>query len=92
MVGSVVRAPAEAVKSLVQSGATRSAVEAARRVLGTPEGQQNVFRAWSASICRDVPFGAIQLATFELVKAGVSSLCSVEAVVKLFSNNFFFNV
>ena len=94
LVGSVVRAPAEAVKSLVQSKSADSALEAARRVLGTPEGRQNVVRAWSASIGRDVPFGAIQLATFELVKAAIlnnpnidfdSSTLASEAIIGAFA-------
>ena len=94
MVGSVVRAPAEAVKSLVQSKSAGSALEAAQRVLGTPEGRQNVLRAWSASIGRDVPFGAIQLATFELVKAAIlnnpnidfdSSTLASEAIIGAFA-------
>lgn len=70
-VGSVLRAPAEAVKSLVQSKAQANAWEAAKSVLGTPNGRQNVVRAWSASIGRDVPFGGIQLAIFEAIKAGI---------------------
>jgi hypothetical protein len=38
--------------------------------LDLPEGRKNVVRAWrQASVWRDVPFGAIQLAMFELVKA-----------------------
>lgn len=94
MVGSVVRAPAEAVKTLVQSKAADSALEAAQRVLGTPEGRQNALRAWSASVTRDVPFGAIQLAVFELVKSGIlnnpnidfdSSTLSSEAIIGAFA-------
>ena len=71
LIGSTVRAPAEAVKSLVQSKAAASATEAVQRVLGTLDGRENVVRAWSASILRDVPFGAIQLALFELIKVSI---------------------
>mmetsp|Transcript_55192 Transcript_55192/g.134121 ORF Transcript_55192/g.134121 Transcript_55192/m.134121 type:complete len:769 (+) Transcript_55192:94-2400(+) len=96
MVGSVVRAPAEAVKSKVQSKSADSATafDAAQRVLGTPEGLQNVLRAWSASIGRDVPFGAIQLATFEVIKAAIlnnpnidfdSSTLQAEAIIGAFA-------
>lgn len=69
LVGSVVRGPAEAVKSTVQSGIASSASEAAMEVFGTAERRNNVVRAWSASVWRDVPFGAIQIALFELIKA-----------------------
>ena len=39
-----------------------------RSVLGTAAGRENVMRAWSSSLWRDVPFGAIQLAIFEGLK------------------------
>lgn len=77
-VGSIIRAPAEAVKSLVQSNAKDNALEAAKSVLGTAEGRANVFRAWSASIGRDVPFGAIQLAAFETIKAYILNNPNIE--------------
>lgn len=77
-VGSVIRAPAEAVKSLVQSRAKDNALEAAKSVLGTPDGRLNVLRAWSASIGRDVPFGAIQLAAFETIKAFILNNPNIE--------------
>ena len=68
-VGSVVRAPAEAVKSRVQSGIDASTPESVQRVLLDPKGRANVVNAWSASLWRDVPFGAIQLAIFEGLKS-----------------------
>ena len=67
--GSVVRAPAEAVKSRVQSGVDASTPESVRRVLLDADGRSNVVNAWSASLWRDVPFGAIQLAIFEGLKS-----------------------
>ena len=67
--GSIVRAPAEAIKSRVQSGVDPSTQVSVQRVLGTREGRENVLRAWSASLWRDVPFGAIQLAVFEGLKS-----------------------
>ena len=77
-VGSIIRSPAEAVKSLVQSKAKDNALEAAKSVLGTPDGRANVIRAWSASIGRDVPFGAIQLAAFETIKAFILNNPNIE--------------
>lgn len=77
-VGSFIRAPAEAVKSLVQSKAKANALEAAKSVLGTADGRANVLRAWGASICRDVPFGAIQLAAFETIKAAILNNPNIE--------------
>ena len=65
--GSIVRAPAEAIKSTVQTTYC-TASEAITQVFGTSASRSNVVRAWSASIFRDVPFGAIQLAIFELTK------------------------
>ena len=66
LVGSVIQAPAEVVKSLVQSKKVETTSQAIHQVWGRPEG---VIRAWSAAIWRDVPFSAIQLCVFELVKA-----------------------
>ena len=77
-VGSFIRAPAEAVKSLVQSRAKDNALEAAKSVLGTADGRANVLRAWSSSIFRDVPFGAIQLAAFETIKAAILNNPNIE--------------
>jgi len=71
LVGSMVRAPAEAIKSNVQSGVDKTTMAAAERVFTTQDGRENVLRAWSASILRDVPFGSIQLAIFELSKAWI---------------------
>lgn len=94
LIGSIIRAPAETVKVLLQSKAKGNALEAAQTVFGTPEGRSNVLRAWSASIGRDVPFGAIQLATFELIKASIlnnpnidfdSSTIQAEAIIGAFA-------
>jgi len=67
LVGSVVRAPAEAVKSRLQSGLDSSPVESVQQVFGD-QGRERIFRAWSASCFRDVPAGAIQIAIFEFAK------------------------
>jgi len=75
-IGSVVRAPAEAIKSLVQAGESLDAAVA--RVFGDSQGRTNVFRAWSASLLRDVPFGAIQIALFELIKAFIINSPSID--------------
>eukprot|EP00536_Pseudo-nitzschia_multiseries_P014668 jgi/Psemu1/262322/estExt_Genewise1Plus.C_7500012 len=88
VVGSVIRAPAEAVKSLVQSRAKDNTLEAVNSVLGTPEGRANVARAWSASIGRDVPFGGIQLAVFETVKAAILNDPRIEIDPSLLSEAF----
>mmetsp|Transcript_29134 Transcript_29134/g.61506 ORF Transcript_29134/g.61506 Transcript_29134/m.61506 type:complete len:527 (-) Transcript_29134:162-1742(-) len=97
LVGSIVRSPAEAIKSTVQSGITGSASEAAIQVFGTVESRKNVVRAWSSSVWRDVPFGAIQLAIFELLKAYIlnnpdidfdSSTLLSEALIGAFAGGF----
>jgi solute carrier family 25 (mitochondrial S-adenosylmethionine transporter), member 26 len=69
LIGSVVRAPAEAIKSTVQTQAAASTAEAFEKVVLRPEGRSNIVRAWSSSALRDIPFGAIQIALFELIKA-----------------------
>lgn len=97
MCGSIVRAPAEAIKSTVQSGLSSSAVDAAYQLFGTPESRKNVIRAWSSSVWRDVPFGAIQLAIFELTKTYIlnspdidfdSSTLLSEAIIGAFAGGW----
>jgi len=68
-VGSVIRAPAEAIKSRVQSGIDASTGESIQRCLLEEEGRANIVRSWTASLWRDVPFGGIQLAIFEGIKS-----------------------
>jgi len=67
LAGSVVRSPAEAVKTRVQAGLydVGGAIE---NVFFTPEGRKNTLLAWSAGVFRDVPHGAVLIATFELTK------------------------
>ena len=60
LVGSILRAPSEAAKTRVQSGAAEGAAEAAAQVLFDAEGRANTARAWTASLLRDVPMGAIK--------------------------------
>ena len=65
--GSIVRAPAEAVKTRAQSGDITLG-EALRVVFLTQKGRENTYKAWSSSIFRDVPAGGIQIAIFEALK------------------------
>mmetsp|Transcript_19723 Transcript_19723/g.63408 ORF Transcript_19723/g.63408 Transcript_19723/m.63408 type:complete len:678 (+) Transcript_19723:70-2103(+) len=66
--GSFFRAPAEAVKSLIQAGVAGSFAEAVAYIAATKESRRRVVRAWSASVIRDVPMGAIQISIFEGLK------------------------
>ena len=65
--GSIVRAPAEAVKTRVQSGDITLG-DALQSVFFTQKGRENTYKAWSSSIFRDVPAGGIQIAIFEALK------------------------
>jgi len=69
LAGSVVRAPSEAAKSRLQSGLADTVGDAVRQVISDAEGRQRTVRAWSSSLLRDVPMGAIQIAIFEYLKA-----------------------
>jgi hypothetical protein len=70
--GSVVRAPAEALKVRMQTGDS-SLGESIQDVLIDEKGRSNVLNAWGASLFRDVPFGAIQLTIFEGLKEYISN-------------------
>eukprot|EP00986_Skeletonema_menzelii_P012874 scaffold7277_cov80-Skeletonema_menzelii.AAC.4 len=97
MVGSIVRAPAEAIKSTIQSGIAPSFFDATGQIFGTAESRTNVIRAWSSSVWRDVPFGAIQIAIFELTKTYIlnnpdidfdSSTLLTEAIIGAFAGGW----
>lgn len=64
-VGSVVRAPSEAAKTKMQSGMAESPIDAFNQLKDNPAAMINT---WYCSLVRDVPFGAIQIAIFELTK------------------------
>ena len=67
LAGSVVRSPAEAVKTCVQAG-LYDAPSSFENLFFTKEGRKNNFIAWSTGVSRDVTHGAILIATFELKK------------------------
>ena len=68
LLGSVLRVPAEAVKSTRQSNASMSIGEAMKANFGTSQGRANTVKAWQVAVIRDVPFGAVQIALFETLK------------------------
>jgi len=74
VVGSVLRAPAEAIKSTQQSNEGMSIAEAMKRNFGDARGRGNIFNTWQVTVIRDVPFGAIQIALFEVLKISLSGM------------------
>ena len=74
LIGSVLRVPAEAVKSTQQSKEDISLSEAMSLNFGTAEGRANCVAAWTVAVTRDVPFGAIQIALFEALKIYLSGV------------------
>ena len=70
-IASFIRAPAEAVKSRTQTGATIS--EAMQSNFQQARGRENMYRTWTVAIFRDIPFGAIQIALFESLKLFLTS-------------------
>jgi len=67
-VGSVIRAPSEATKARLQSGMASDLGDAFRQVVLEPRGRETTVLAWAASLFRDVPMGAVQIALFESLK------------------------
>ena len=70
-IASIIRAPAEAVKSRTQTGATIS--EAMQSNFQQARGRENMLKTWTVAIFRDIPFGAIQIALFESLKLFLTS-------------------
>ena len=71
LVASVIRVPAEAVKSRTQTGA--SIPEAIQSNFKSARGRENIFKTWTVAVVRDIPFGAIQIALFESLKLVLTS-------------------
>jgi solute carrier family 25 S-adenosylmethionine transporter 26 len=67
--GSIIRAPAEALKTMTQSGIAEDFGDAARQLASDSKRRDSVVFAWTSSLFRDVPMGAIQIAIFEGVKS-----------------------
>ena len=74
LIGSILRVPAEAVKSTQQSKEDISLSEAMALNFATAEGRANCVAAWTVAVTRDVPFGAIQIALFEALKIYLSGV------------------
>jgi hypothetical protein len=94
--GSLLRAPAEAVKTRLQVGTSDedgveiTAMTAAKQVIFTQSGRENLFNSWSTSLLRDVPMGAVQLAVFESVKTYVISSSTINLDVSTLSSEALF--
>mmetsp|Transcript_3008 Transcript_3008/g.3925 ORF Transcript_3008/g.3925 Transcript_3008/m.3925 type:complete len:413 (+) Transcript_3008:1-1239(+) len=76
--GSVLRAPAEATKSLVQSGLATNFNNACEIIIASKASRDRVFRAWFGSVIRDVPMGAIQICIFEGLKLYILNSRSID--------------
>ena len=70
-IASIIRVPAESVKSRTQTGATIP--EAIESNFKSARGRENIFETWTVAVVRDIPFGAIQIALFESLKLVLTS-------------------
>lgn len=82
--GSIVRAPTEAVKTRIQL-TDITLGDACRKVLLEEEGRASTFQSWSASLLRDVPMGAVQIALFEGLKTFIINSPNIELDVSSLS-------
>ena len=73
-VGSVFRVPAEAIKSTRQADGSVTLSGAVAKNFWDGRGRSNLVRAWAVAVVRDVPFGAVQIALFEALKAYLGGL------------------
>ncbi|CAE8628184.1 unnamed protein product [Polarella glacialis] len=68
MSGSVIRVPFELINKQVQLGKAADFDEAVKIVFGRPGALTKYFASWAAILVRDVPFGVVQLVSFEVLK------------------------
>ena len=66
--GSIIRAPSEACKTMTQTGIADGFGDALASIVTEKSRRDQVLLAWSSSLYRDVPMGAIQIAIFEGLK------------------------
>mmetsp|Transcript_48934 Transcript_48934/g.96830 ORF Transcript_48934/g.96830 Transcript_48934/m.96830 type:complete len:279 (+) Transcript_48934:67-903(+) len=79
--GSMIRAPSEAAKTRIQSGLAPDPFHAFQALLKEPA---LLLNTWSVSLARDVPFGAIQIALFELSKSAILTNPDIDVNVNSF--------
>eukprot|EP00667_Euglena_gracilis_P013629 EG_transcript_14076 len=68
LVSCTTRVPLEIVSKQIQSGKCQTLPEAAQKVFAGADGCSTVERSWVAVMLREVPYGAFQIAFFELAK------------------------
>ncbi|KAI0559181.1 Mitochondrial carrier [Gracilaria domingensis] len=66
--GSIVRVPAEIVNKRLQLQLSSNWYEAIRDAFLTDVGVQSTVTSWVAVLCRDVPYGGLQIAAYECVR------------------------
>jgi Mitochondrial carrier protein len=66
--GSIVRVPAEVVNKRLQLGVNSDWQSACRDAFLSAEGRQSTLLTWQAVLWRDVPYGGIQIALYEVGK------------------------
>jgi solute carrier family 25 S-adenosylmethionine transporter 26 len=90
------RAPAEAVKTRLQLGSSGedglelTPLTAAKQVFFSQSGRDNLSNSWAASLLRDIPMGATQLAIFESAKTYVISSATINLDVGTISSEALF--
>lgn len=67
-ISATVMSPLELVRTIQSAGSSESAIEIAKRVYSF-EGIPGLYRGWSSSIMRDVPYSAIYWFTFEYLRS-----------------------
>ena len=68
LTGSLWLCPSEVVKQQIQSGLHNDLRSAIRSIAGGKNGLLGFYRGYAGQVSRDVPFRAIQLPTYEIVK------------------------
>lgn len=67
LTGSLWVAPSEVIKQSIQSGQYKTVAEAFSSIVSN-NGFSGLYRGYGGQIARDVPFRAIQLPTYEIIK------------------------
>lgn len=79
-----VRVPSEVIKQRAQASQFASSISAFRAILANASGEgvfRGLYRGWSTTILREIPFTAIQFPLYEWMKVKFSTMRSKEDTV-----------
>lgn len=80
-VGSVIRVPAEVLNKRLQLGLNANWNDAIQDAFLSSSGVQTTIASWKAVLWRDVPYGGVQIALYEVARSFIRSSCQMGGIL-----------